>query len=145
MRGQILVCVDFSRATKPILARALDMAQMAHAPLHLFHAFWPTPEIVMYSPGAAPVAIPKIKSIVRERVRLQAMTDQLNAAGVATTFQVRRGSPTREILREVQRIGAGMIILGACGHGAIYQFLVGSVTRRVIRHAEVPVLVVPSR
>lgn len=74
--------------------------------------------------------------------RVEAVTDELEAAGVKTVGSVVRGDPL-EVIENAIEDGADIVIMPSHTRRGIRRLLLGSVTEKVVRVASVPVVTVP--
>lgn len=139
----ILVPVDFSDATLPVVDTAALYARAFGASLILLHVAEPDPDFVGFEPGPMSVRQAVARDFRKERARLEELKARCGLAEVLTLDV--QGPSVAKILEEAQRHDAGLIVMGSHGHGAIYELLVGSVTHGVLKGAPCPVLVVPAQ
>lgn len=143
----IVAAVDFSDATRRVLAAAGELAVALRAPLHLVHVIEPEPTYMAY--GFTPEEFPAMYTFQAEaRKRAAERLDQLLGALPADLADARthllEGSPLGCINQYVDETGAGMVVVGSHGHGVVASLLLGSVAEGLVRKARVPVLVVPA-
>jgi nucleotide-binding universal stress UspA family protein len=159
---RILVPIDFSDVTPPVINLARQLAKALDAEIHLIHVkeLTPTafaagmlesglvgmPELAPVSgvpaPGfdSMPQTIPESDSQKSQLVQWQKEIEQ---AGIKVTMHQPTGAVAEEILNQADALNADLIVMGRHGHGAMYHLLVGSATEGVLRHATRPVLLVP--
>lgn len=144
----ILVALDFSTSTQPVIDAACRLGRLEGATLHLLHVVEPIPEFVGYDAagvipavGSDPLPV-QTKATSSER-RLNDLVESIQARGVRADYELVEGLPVDCVLEKARALSVGMIIMGSHGHGALYHLLVGSVTEGVLKHAPCPVLVVP--
>lgn len=138
----ILASVDFSTASKQVVAEASKLAQAVKARLVLLHVVQPpvvTANDLRPQVGAEYVAA-AAESATK---RLTALQKPLRAKGVAVETKHLVGHPGECIVEQARKLRADYIVLGSHGHGAFYELIVGSTTSRVLRTAHCPVVVVP--
>jgi universal stress protein A len=135
----ILYATDFSEASRPAFAVALDSAKRDRAPLLLLHVVAP------------PVTVPRDgfarESACREIARaatakLDALVTQAKKAGVQATSLVQIGTPFDLIVRTARRRRAELVVIGTHGRTGLSRLLMGSVAERVVALAPCPVLTV---
>ena len=68
---------------------------------------------------------------------------RLRAAGYHTSWEVRSGHASDEIIRVAETTGADLIVMATHGLGGVRRWAFGSVTDEVIHQSHVPVLVIP--
>lgn len=140
----ILVAIDFSTVTEPMLEVAVRMGRAFDAKLCLVHVEPPDPSFVGYEAGPQTVRDAVAEEFREEHRKLHALQKEVEAQGVATTSQFIQGPTIEKILEEVDEQEADLLVMGSHGHGALHHLLVGSVSEGVLRKARCPVLVVPS-
>ena len=140
----ILVPVDFSDTTAPVLAEAQVLAKALGGDLVLLKVAEPEPDFVGFEPGPATVRVAVAHDYRAEHVRLDELKAQASAGGLAVTALHVQGPIVEKILDQATERGARMIVMGSHGHGALYELLVGSITQGVLKGAKCPVVVVPA-
>lgn len=140
----ILVPIDFSDTTAPVLAQALLLARALGSRLVLLKVAEPEPDFVGFEPGPQTVRVAVAHDFRAEHVRLDELKAEAAATGVATTALHIQGPIVEKILEQAAEHDAGMIVMGSHGHGALYELLVGSITQGVMKGATCPVVVVPA-
>ena len=140
----ILVPVDFSDTTAPVLAEAQVLAQALGCDLVLLKVAEPEPDFVGFEPGPVTVRVAVAHDYRAEHVRLDELKAQAAAGGLAVTALHVQGPIVEKILDQATERGARMIVMGSHGHGALYELLVGSITQGVLKGAKCPVVVVPA-
>lgn len=140
---QTVVCaLDSGPGSARALVRAADLAERAHASLHLFHARPLFRARLAQTPGAGE---DPSRNVVRRRVN-----DALGADDafdvIAPVVHVTHGeAPADGVLRYAAAVGADLVVLGTHGRQGLGHLLLGSVAAEVLRRSPVPVLVVPDR
>jgi nucleotide-binding universal stress UspA family protein len=140
----ILVPIDFSDATPPVVRYAGELARAFGGKIILLHVSEPEPDFVGFEAGPQAVRASVARDFRTEHQKLDEMKHSLAGTGIETTALHIQGSLAEKILSEADSQGAGLIVIGSHGHGAIYNLLVGSVTSGVLKKAKCPVLVVPA-
>ncbi len=140
----ILAPIDFSAASKPVVAQALTMAKLARARLVLLHVVQP-PIMTDSDTGAQMSADYAAMASVSAAKHLAALQKPLRAKGVVVETKHLVGFPGQCILDQAGTLNADYIVLGSHGHGAFYDLIVGSTTSRVLKEARCPVVVVPPK
>jgi nucleotide-binding universal stress UspA family protein len=159
---RILVSIDFSDVTHPVINLARQLAKALETEIHLVHvrelSAAATPGTLGYGlagmPELAPISglpiagfqpMPKpIAESEDEKSKLAQWQNEIAQDGVQVTLHQPTGAVAEEILNESDAINADLIVMGTHGHGAMYTLLVGSATKRVLKHGTRPVLLVPS-
>lgn len=142
---KILVCVDFSVSSGPILEQAAKFAKMESAELVLIHAAEPNPDYVGYEAGPEVVRIQMAEVYRNEHRKLQELADEMAQKGITVTSELVQGPSAETILKHADSLGASMLIMGTHGHGKLYHMILGSVSQDVLKKTKVPVLLVPVR
>ena len=159
---RILVPIDFSDVTAPVINLARHLAKALDAEIHLIHVKELTPaafaagmlesgltgmpEIAAVSGvpvrefDSMPQTIPESDS---QKLQLMQWQKEIAQAGIKGTMHQPSGAVAEEILNQAEAINADLIVMGRHGHGAMYHLLMGSVTEGVLQHATRPVLLVP--
>jgi len=127
--GRILCAIDLEKASERAFDRALSLAIISDAKLHLLHA---TPANVAFSWRAA------------ERLRyLTGLRDRAAAAGVKVRVEEQHGDPARVIVLHANARKVDLVVLGSNRRRGWRRLREGSVSERVLRVAAWPVLIVP--
>jgi nucleotide-binding universal stress UspA family protein len=134
---RILVPVDFSKNSKPLLAFALKFARSRRARVSLCH----TVELPLYAPQAGPNMEVLTKEMIKQAAgKLKTLFNKL-PAGMRGSQNVRVGDAFDEIAREAKERKSDLIIIATHGFTGIQHMLLGSTTEKVLRSAPCPVLV----
>ncbi len=144
----ILVPIDFSDVTPPVIDLARQLAKALSAEIHLVHVkeltAAPTPGTLGYGlagmPELAPMAgvpvpgfEPMPEAISEDEGQMSKLTkwqEEIARNGIKVSLH----EPTGTVAEE----------MGTHGHGAMYNLLVGSATKGVLKHSSRPVLLVPA-
>jgi nucleotide-binding universal stress UspA family protein len=140
---RILHASDFSPASRPAFARAVDMAKRVGAELFLVHVL--TPVVPMIGEGyVSPQTYNAIARSARlaGQKRLDALVTRSRKAGVRAKSLLVDGAPHMEIVRAARSKRVDMIIMGTHGRGGLARLFLGSVAGRVVATAPCPVLTV---
>ena len=133
---RILHATDFSRASRPALAKAIALARQNRAPLAIVHALAPTVIPVGGDFGyIPPKTYEALDQSARQHARKQlaAIASRARKAGVRATGLLIDGSPSEQIPRAVRRIRADLVVIGTHGRTGLTKVLLGSVAERVLR------------
>lgn len=141
----ILVALDFSDATPPVLRMAEQLASASGAELRLVHVAAPEPEFVGYQVDSPALRDTHAAAYREEHRRLQDLADEVRGRGVEARALLIQGPTVEKILEEAERLDASLVVVGSHGRGALARVLVGSVSEGLLRAGHRPVLVVPSR
>jgi len=140
----ILVPVDFSDTTAPVLAEAEVLARALACDLVILKVAEPEPDFVGFEPGPQTVRVAVAQDFRAEHTHLEALKAAAEANGVKATAMHVQGPIVEKILAQAADHAAAMIVMGSHGHGALYELLVGSITNGVLKGAKCPVVVVPA-
>jgi nucleotide-binding universal stress UspA family protein len=158
----ILVPIDFSDITPPVIDLARQLAKALSAEIHLVHVkeltAAPTPGILGYGlagmPELAPmtgVPVPGFEPMPEAISEDEGRTSKLakwqegiTRDGIKVSLHEPTGTVAEEILNQADELNADLIVMGTHGHGAMYNLLVGSATKGVLKNSSRPVLLVPA-
>jgi len=157
----ILVPIDFSDVTPPVIDLARQLAKAFDAEIHLVHVKEITaaaaPGTLGYGiagmselapmsgvpvPGFEPMPQP-IPEDEEQKSKLTQWQRELAEGGIKVTLHEPTGVVAEEILNQADELKADLIVMGTHGHGAMYNLLVGSATKGVLKHTTRPLLLVP--
>ncbi|HEY7693683.1 MAG TPA: universal stress protein [Gaiellaceae bacterium] len=136
----IVLATDGSPSAAQATKTAIELAQATGARIHVVTA-WSIPVSAF---GAAPLlAGPELEDIecARAREAGTAAVEEIAAAGLPVSLEVREGPPVEEICAAADEQAADLVVLGAHGWGALKRLLVGSVSTGVVHRSPCPVLV----
>jgi nucleotide-binding universal stress UspA family protein len=139
----VLVSVDFSDATRAVIATAVELATAPDARLIIHHCLVPPMVSTEYGIG---VEMMQANLDLAEKTavhQLEHIEDELTARGLQVTSVLTRGGAATDIVQKATKLHADVIVMGSHGHTALYELVVGSTTHAVIKRAPCPVLVVP--
>ena len=142
---RILHPSDFSSASAPAFARALELAKANRAELTLLYVadpLEPVPDGVV-----SPPTYTQLRKSAREygEKGLARLVAKAARAGVRATAVVREGPPWAEIVRAARGLRADLLVIGTHGRTGLARLLIGSVASRVVGLATCPVLTVGTR
>jgi nucleotide-binding universal stress UspA family protein len=128
-------------SSEPALAAAVDLASRLGAHLHVVHAV----DLDDYpvDPDAADWEEQGERKLAAQRAHVEAVLSQ---AGIAWTYDTRRGDPADLLAVAADERDALLIVVGTHGEGmraALDRLLNRSVSHGLIRRQHRPVLVVP--
>ena len=127
--ARILCAIDLEKASERAFDRALNLAIISEAKLHLLHA---TPADVPFSWRAT------------ERLQyLTGLRERADAAGVKVRVEEQHGDPARVIELYANARKVDLVVLGSNRRRGWRRLREGSVSERVLRRAAWPVLIVP--
>ena len=140
----ILVPIDFSDVTTPVVDTARNFAAALESRLVLLNVAEPEPDFVGFEAGPPTVRVAVARDFKVERQHLDEIKTKCAASGTEVMALHIQGPIVDKILHEAGEQQADLIVMGSHGHGALYDLLVGSVTHGVIKGASCPVVVVPA-
>ncbi|MCB9709373.1 MAG: universal stress protein [Myxococcales bacterium] len=139
MVRRMLCAVDFSEGSRLALNRAVALAKLTGAELHLLHSyrvpFW-------MGPGSSEMEGQLATQVADS---LEQLANDHRGSGVTITCHTSTGRAPMQIRDLAEQLRADWIVMGALGQTALDELLVGSVTERVVRIASSPVLAVRNR
>ncbi|AKC83262.1 universal stress protein UspA [Verrucomicrobia bacterium IMCC26134] len=139
----LLVSVDFSDATRAVIATAVDLASSPGSRLIIHHALVPPMVTTEYGIGVEMLQENLALAEKTARQQLQHIEDELTARGLNVSNVLTHGAPAADIVNKAGKLHADAIVLGSHGHTAFYDLLIGSTTQSVIKHATCPIVIVP--
>lgn len=139
----ILTPVDFSAATRGVIAVAQDLARTTGGQVVLLHAVQQPVITTDYGLTMEMMqeTIAANESVAQNQIRH--LEESLAAKGVPVKTVMVTGFPAGNIVEQAEAVGASYIVLGSHGHTAFYDLLVGSTTHAVLKKAPCPVVIVP--
>jgi nucleotide-binding universal stress UspA family protein len=141
----VVVPVDGSDVSLKALGVAADFAHTVGAKLVICHvvdiakAAAMTAGNVQFVGGCLEALRDEGRSIV------QVAADRVRTLPPSVETRVLQGSPVEEILGIAGEVHAAWIVMGSHGRTGLGHALLGSVAEGVLRHANVPVIIVPSK
>jgi nucleotide-binding universal stress UspA family protein len=158
----ILVPIDFSDVTPPVIDLARELAKPLGAEIHLIHVkeltAAATPGTLGYglagmaelSPMTG-VPVPGFRPMQEtaaededQKSKLIRWQEEIARDGIKVSLHEPTGAVAEEILDHADELNPDLIVMGTHGHGAMYNLLVGSATKGVLKHSTRPVLLVPA-
>jgi nucleotide-binding universal stress UspA family protein len=142
----ILHATDFSSASRPAFAKAIELAKGSRSELLVLHVL--NPMVPMIGDRAIdPPTYAQLQQASRTWAlkQLARLTSRARAAGARPTAILMEGSEAGTITRVARSRRASMIVIGTHGRSGIERVLLGSVATRVVSHASCPVLTVRGR
>ncbi|KRL53842.1 MULTISPECIES: universal stress protein [Furfurilactobacillus] len=138
----ILAPVDGSKATEPVLEKAIEVAKRNDTHLDILNVLEVNQFSDSYGGAVSGDVIYRLVEDVQNR--LESLKQQAEKAGVKDVdIHVRFGNPKPVISREFPHDhGSELIVMGTTGLNAVERLMVGSVTNYVSRNADVDVLIV---
>jgi nucleotide-binding universal stress UspA family protein len=127
--GRILCAIDLEKASERAFGRALNLAIISGAKLHLLHS---TPANTPFNWGAT-----------ERLLYLTGLRERAEAAGVKVQVDEEHGDPARVIALHANARKMDLVVLGSNRRRGWRRLREGSVSERVLRRAAWPVLIVP--
>jgi nucleotide-binding universal stress UspA family protein len=142
MSVQVMHATDFSSASRPAFAKAVQLARRDRTRLVIVHVM--TPPAWGGDGYIAPSTIDEIYRGYREDAqrKLDAVVARAKAAGVRARGMLLEGIPAEQILRAAKKLRPGLIVVGTHGRTGVARFFVGSVASRVVAGSTSPVITV---
>ncbi|PSQ56367.1 universal stress protein [Halobacteriales archaeon SW_8_68_21] len=138
MYDEILLPVAPGNGANDAVGHAVSLAERYDATVHVVSAA-DTTDDTLAGPRTGAFS-ERLADAAAERV--EAVTTELEAAGVETVGSVVRCEPLEAIENAIDD-GADIVVMPSHTHRGIRRLLLGSVTEKVIRVASVPVVTVP--
>ena len=140
---RILHASDFSAASRPAFAKAVEMARANRAELMLVHVLSPVIPL-MGTEYVSPRVIEDLMRAARNQAErgLTTLEARAKKAGVRATTLLVEGTPFTEIVRVAKAKRADLIVVGTHSRSGLGKLFVGSVAERVVGTAPCPVLTV---
>ena len=143
MTRRILYASDFSSASRPAFAKAVDLAKANRAELTIAHVL--TPSLPVIADGYMSAQAYRDMELAARRwgqKQLDALVTKAKRAGVRARALLLEGVAADRIVRAARSRHADMIVIGTHGRTGFARLMVGSVANRVVSHARCPVLTV---
>ncbi|HET7321052.1 MAG TPA: universal stress protein [Longimicrobiaceae bacterium] len=143
----IAVALDPRRHGDVALRGATRLAKVYGSRLHLVSVV-PTPSALPPSRRAAGTLLPRATHALLEmesrdlQETLEERAERLDAAGLPSTVEVRRGNPVAEIAASLREHPADLLVVATHGRAGIGGWMAGSFAQRIALQAEVPILLI---
>ena len=141
MFNSIVVGTDGSETADRALARALEIARLTGARLHVVSAYAPTPARVSGGAPAAEAAVWSVGSDFKAESILDNASHRARSDGIEVEAHAPKGEPADSIIALAKDIDADLIVLGSRGMQGARRVL-GSVPNKVSHRAPCDVLIV---
>ena len=144
----LLVPVDLSDVSKPVLEKTAELAQQLSARVVVLHVAEP---VATYAPVEAtedlvipsPPPVDTMEDFSATNSRLKSLEEPLEAVGVKVETVTDVGLVVDDIFEQAAKYHADYIILGSHGHGVLYHLFSKSVVANTLKRANCPIIVVP--
>ena len=141
----IMVPIDFSPVTRPVLETVETLANACQSKVLLVHVAPAMSPELKEIPGPQPQRDIVAHMLRDEHRKLQNLAGDLRKRGCdAEALLVEGHRIIEKILDEARRLQADLIVMGSHGHGKVFDLLVGSTCEGVLRRAGIPMLIVPA-
>ncbi len=139
---KIVVGIDFSESSRPVLEAAQNTAQQFGATVDLVHVREP----FSYPLSGASIPDPECQVLFNWiDESLASAARRFVDAGIPCVTSSLEGAPASQIVAHAEKTGADLVIVGTDGRSGIAHAVLGSVAERVVQKAHRPVLVVPAQ
>jgi universal stress protein A len=136
---RILFATDFTAASEPALAEAIEMARGDGTELFIAHVYSP-PNVIEVQSLASGIYEEWDQSLrARVQMKLEPLVEKARKAGVKADTLILSGAPYEAITDAAKETGADLVILGTHGRTGVSKFFLAS---RVISSAPCPVMTV---
>ncbi len=135
----IIVALDFSPTTKPVMVQAAKLAHDLNARVVLVNVV-ETPVFVadtMTVVNTGDIVAEMEKYAAHQLKKWQSKLGKIPSLTLQLT-----GCPVSQIVAQVKKYHADYVVIGTHGHTAFYDLLIGSTTSGVVKRALCPVIVV---
>ena len=142
MSAPVMHATDFSSASRPAFAKAVELAKRDRTGLVIMHVM--TPPAWVGDGYISPTTLDEIYRGYRKdsEKKLAAVVAKAKAAGVRARGVLFEGVPAEQILRAAKSLKARLIVVGTHGRTGVARLFVGSVAGRVVAGAACPVVTV---
>jgi len=146
----IVVGTDGSETAKAAVGKAVELAKLCGASVHVVTAFRPSAATSMaavsleaMTPAAMEVLKEADDAVAKEvDAMLGRIASDLSSEGLAVKTYARAGDAADAIVDVAQEVGADLVVVGNRGMSSAKRFLLGSVSNKVSHHAACSVLIV---
>jgi nucleotide-binding universal stress UspA family protein len=143
---RIVYATDFSAASRPAFAAAINLARTLDARLTIVHV----------TLGLIPILPDQYLDVsLYDRIergahewsvrRLTTLAARARKQGVRVNFESREGDPATQVVKVAKARRADLLITGTHGRGGVPRFFLGSVADRLVRTSPCPVMTVRSK
>jgi nucleotide-binding universal stress UspA family protein len=145
---RIIYASDFSRASRPAFARAVELARATRAELIVMHVLVPVVPPVMTDGAYLPPRMwDELEAGVRASAKkqLDRLLEKARSAGIRASSLLAAGVAAEQIARVAKGKRADLLVLGTHGRTGFAKVVLGSVAARLVATAPCPVLTVRGR
>jgi len=135
----IVVPVDFSVASVPLLRTAANLARIYGATIHLLHVYQDVFSVL--SMRTFDLSEEVVEQVVLKEIE-EKCSSLLGEANIDLPVQreLRKGETAEEILAYVKEVNADMVVIATNARSGLEHFFIGSIAQRVVRYATCPVV-----
>ena len=140
----ILAPIDFSPASRPVVAEARALATALKGKIIFLSVVQPPAIVSDYGPLLENVVEFVAAGEKAVAQRLRKLRDSFAGGPIKVETQQATGYPRHVILDAAKKTKPDYIVIGSHGHSALYDLIVGSTTHGILKDATCPVVVVPA-
>jgi nucleotide-binding universal stress UspA family protein len=146
--SSIVVGTDGSQTAREAVGKAIEMAKLLGAGLHVVSAYEPASGQALHGAPTSSLT-PDPQWVVRLRDEADATLAEAASiareAGVGVSVYARQGDAADAILDVAEERGADLVIIGNKGMTGAKRFLLGSVPNKVSHYAPCAVMIIRTR
>jgi nucleotide-binding universal stress UspA family protein len=143
---KILVPVDFSDNSSKAVKEAFDIAEKYNSKVYLLHVI----DSDLIQQCAADYCLPveiwekyETEAVNNLKEKMKNEVDKYSSSNaVEVNFDIKKGTPYKEIIKEQKDNDIDLIVMAAHGKGGFIKHILGSVTDKVVKSAGPEVLLV---
>lgn len=135
----IVVPVDFSSASVPLLREAGYLAALYGAEVHLLHVYQDVFSVLSMRTFDLNEEVVEEVMIKELREKSDALLESVDVR-VPVTVVMRKGETAEEILDYISEVDANLVVIATNARSGIEHFFIGSIAQRVVRSAPCPVV-----
>ena len=147
MYENIVVGTDGSGTAGIAVQRAIQLAKLTGATLHIVHAYQQLsmPDVALSAAAGGPTV-----DVYGVNAGIGAESDRIcdeslaaaERAGVKAESRKRPGDPAEALIEVAEEVGADLIVVGNRGMSSVKRFMLGSVPNKVSHHCPCSLLIV---
>lgn len=138
----ILVPIDLLQSSATVIKKAIDLAVMFDAVLHVIHITTANTVPIIQKSGYID---PRHNSEEIKIQQLQVFKEQLDDLNIKNNVSLIKGDVSVSIKKVAKEFEADVIVLGLHKHDSFYNLIVGSIAKELIKNAQRPLFMVPVR
>ena len=140
----LLVPVDLSDNSEPLLAIAADYAALFNASIKVVHVVTPQDSNVVGGVGLDPMPAMKPVDVEHTRQQVEALAQRVLGDRISYETQIVAGHPDLEIEHMTRDGASDLVVIASHGYKGFKRLFLGSTARHTVHHASCPVLVMNS-